>query len=109
MKNAKEIKEGECDIIKNEFSEGIIKEDNEFIKEEKLDAEDSIFKTLSGYGQQEKILKKKFDGKIIVGWKLESKYKIGLGGKWERKKKAREEKHRVRKVRPFTMVCLMLL
>ena len=86
LKNAKEIKEGECDIIKNEFSEGIIKEDNEFIKEEKLDAEDSIFKTLSGYGQQEKILKKKFDGKIIVGWKLESKYKIGLGGKWERKK-----------------------
>ena len=59
LKNAKEIKEGECDIIKNEFSEGIIKEDNEFIKEEKLDAEDSIFKTLSGYGQQEKILKKK--------------------------------------------------
>ena len=84
-KYSKEEKSGECKMNKNEFSAGII-EENELIKEVLIPDKDSVFKTECKFeGIQSKTLERIFNRKFIVGWKLESTYDNDLGGYWERK------------------------
>ena len=79
--NSKEDRKGECSSEKNEFSAGII-EENDFVKMEK----EQVFSEDSRFGHQEKIFEGEFKDKIIVGWKLISVHVNEYGGFWERQK-----------------------